>query len=83
MFLPRIFYRSYLEKCYNMTQLGIELNEMEENIAPTDSRLRPDQRLMENQDWDGANKEKQRLEDKQRAARRLREKEAELATAEG
>ena len=66
-----------------MTQLGIELNEMEENIAPTDSRLRPDQRLMENQNWDGANKEKQRLEDKQRAARRLREKEAELATAEG
>ena len=66
-----------------MTQLGIELNEMEGNIAPTDSRLRPDQRLMENQNWDGANKEKQRLEDKQRAARRLREKEAELATAEG
>ena len=24
-----------------------ELNEMEEDIAPTDSRLRPDQRLME------------------------------------
>ena len=24
-----------------------ELNEMEEDLAPTDSRLRPDQRLME------------------------------------
>lgn len=66
-----------------MTQLGIELNEMEDDVAPTDSRHRPDQRLMETTDWDGANKEKQRLEEKQRAARRLREKEAELATAEG
>lgn len=75
--------RSYLEKCYNMTILGVEMNEPEDGVAPTDSRLRPDQRYMETTDWDTANKEKQRLEDKQRSARRLREREAELATAEG
>jgi len=56
---------------------------MEDEVAPTDSRRRPDQRLMEQSDWDGANKEKHRLEEKQRAARRLREKEAETAAAEG
>ncbi|KAF6017926.1 hypothetical protein EB796_023791 [Bugula neritina] len=66
-----------------MTVLGVEMNEIEDGVAPTDSRHRPDQRLMENTLWDEANKEKQRLEEKQRAARRLREKEAELATAEG
>ena len=27
-------------------------------MAPTDSRLRPDQRIMENADFDGANIEK-------------------------
>ncbi len=35
-----------------------ELNEMEEGVAPTDSRLRPDQRLMEEGRWDEANVEK-------------------------
>ena len=75
--------RAYLEKCYNLTLLGVEMNEEEEGVAPTDCRLRPDQRLMENAQWDEANKEKQRLEEKQRAARRSREREAELATAEG
>ncbi|XP_067933547.1 oxysterol-binding protein 1-like [Watersipora subatra] len=74
---------AYLEKCYNLTLLGVEMNEEEEGVAPTDCRLRPDQRLMENAQWDEANKEKQRLEEKQRAARRSREREAELATAEG
>lgn len=77
------YFRSHLEKCYNFTELAVELNEPEDGVAPTDSRLRPDQRLMENCDWDSANKEKQRLEEKQRAARRLRDKEAEIAAAEG
>ena len=36
------------------------LNEMEESVAPTDSRRRPDQRLMENAEWDEANVEKVR-----------------------
>ena len=31
---------------------------MEEGVAPTDARRRPDQRLMENGQWDEANTEK-------------------------
>ncbi len=68
---------------YNFTQLAIELNEPEENVAPTDSRHRPDQRLMEQALWDDANKEKLRLEDKQRIARRQREQLNEKLAAEG
>ncbi len=45
-------------------------------MAPTDSRIRPDQRLMEDGEWDEANREKVRLEEKQRATRRLREEAA-------
>lgn len=71
------------EKYYNFTELACQLNEEEENVAPTDSRLRPDQRLMENQRWDEANSEKVRLEEKQRAVRRKREAEAEAAAAAG
>ena len=41
--------------------------------CPTDSRYRPDQRLLENGDVDEASDEKFRLEEKQRTARRLRE----------
>ena len=37
-----------MEKMYHFSRLAIELNEPEERVAPTDSRLRPDQRLMEN-----------------------------------
>jgi len=59
------------------------LNEPEEGIAVTDSRLRPDQRLMESGRWDEANAEKLRLEEKQRAARRSREHDAENAAAQG
>ena len=58
-------------------------NELEEFVAPTDSRLRPDQRLMEEGRWDEANTEKVRLEEKQRGVRRQREIEAELAQQEG
>lgn len=71
------------EKFYNFTLLAAQLNEPEEGVAPTDSRLRPDQRLMEEGKWDDANKEKIRLEEKQRAVRRQREAEAEQAAAEG
>ena len=35
---------------------------MEEGVAPTDSRLRPDQRMMEDALWDEANEEKVGLE---------------------
>ena len=65
---------------YNFTELTVQLNEPEEGVAPTDTRLRPDQRLMENGDWDDANREKLRLEEKQRFARRQREQAA-LAAA--
>ncbi|CEF65395.1 Oxysterol-binding protein 2 [Strongyloides ratti] len=67
------------EKMYNFSQLTVTLNEEEDRIAPTDSRLRPDQRLMENGDWDEANKVKNLLEEKQRGVRRKREAEAQRA----
>ncbi|XP_065201788.1 oxysterol-binding protein 1-like [Planococcus citri] len=68
------------EKYYNFTELACQLNEMEENIAPTDSRLRPDQRLMELGMWDEANIEKLRLEEKQRQKRKERNFQNEDAT---
>lgn len=52
-------------------------------MAPTDSRRRPDQRLMEEGLWDEANAEKLRLEEKQRGARRQLEAAAEAAAAGG
>ncbi|TKR67670.1 hypothetical protein L596_023785 [Steinernema carpocapsae] len=54
------------EKFYNFSKFTVELNETEEGVAPTDSRNRPDMRLMENGEWDKANAEKARLEQKQR-----------------
>ena len=45
--MTSIVNRMDLEKCYNFTKFAVELNEMEEGIAPSDSRNRPDQRLME------------------------------------
>lgn len=54
------------------------LNELEPGaerlLAPTDCRLRPDIRAMESGDIDTASKEKERLEEKQRAARKERSK---------
>jgi len=66
---------AFLEKMYNFTELAIELNEDEPDVAPTDSRRRPDQRLMEEARWDEANQEKLRVEEKQRQARKVREAE--------
>uniref|UniRef100_A0A0N5A4V9 Oxysterol-binding protein n=1 Tax=Parastrongyloides trichosuri TaxID=131310 RepID=A0A0N5A4V9_PARTI len=71
------------EKMYNFTQLTVTLNEEEPGVAPTDSRLRPDQRLMENGNWDEANKVKNQLEEKQRTVRRRREAEAQRAMQSG
>ena len=68
---------------YFFSQLAIEMNEAEDGVAPTDSRLRPDQRCMEDGRWDEANRVKVRLEEKQREARKLREAQAEKAKAEG
>lgn len=71
------------ENMYYFSALALALNELEEGMALTDSRLRPDQRLMEEGRWDEANAEKQRLEEKQRAVRRRREAEASDAINDG
>ncbi|XP_043353753.1 oxysterol-binding protein 2 isoform X3 [Dermochelys coriacea] len=85
---PKVLWKKYplpenAENMYFFSDLALTLNEPEERVAPTDSRLRPDQRLMENSKWDEANVEKQRLEEKQRAVRRRREAEAVEALEEG
>ncbi|XP_074869251.1 oxysterol-binding protein 2 isoform X2 [Carettochelys insculpta] len=85
---PKVLWKKYplpenAENMYFFSELALTLNEPEEHVAPTDSRLRPDQRLMENGKWDEANVEKQRLEEKQRAVRRRREAEALEALEEG
>ncbi|XP_031712301.1 oxysterol-binding protein 2 isoform X5 [Anarrhichthys ocellatus] len=64
------------ENMYYFSALALTLNEQEDGVGVTDSRLRPDQKLMEEGRWDEANSEKQRLEEKQRAVRRRREAEA-------
>lgn len=62
---------------FNLTQFAITLNALPERLrgwlAPTDTRLRPDQRAMEEARYDEAADEKVRVEEKQRAARRKRE----------
>ncbi|KAK9698745.1 hypothetical protein RND81_08G128200 [Saponaria officinalis] len=62
---------------YNLTNFAITLNELtpglEEKLPPTDSRLRPDQRHLENGEYDRANTEKLRLERRQRMSRKLQE----------
>ncbi|XP_029960661.1 oxysterol-binding protein 2 isoform X2 [Salarias fasciatus] len=78
---PKLLWKKYplpenAENMYHFSALALTLNEQEDGVALTDSRLRPDQRLMEEGRWDDANSEKQRLEEKQRAVRRRREAEA-------
>ena len=62
---------------YNMTRFAITLNEMlaenSEKTAKTDTRFRPDQRLLESGDFEDADEEKHRMEQKQRASRKLQE----------
>ncbi|XP_021823887.1 oxysterol-binding protein-related protein 2A isoform X5 [Prunus avium] len=64
---------------YNLTSFAITLNELtpglqiKEKLPPTDSRLRPDQRHLENGEYEKANAEKQRLEKRQRMSRKLQE----------
>ncbi|KAL4360843.1 hypothetical protein GQ457_04G009770 [Hibiscus cannabinus] len=63
---------------YNLTPFAISLNELTtdllEKLPPTDSRLRPDQRHLENGEYEMANAEKLRLEQLQRQARKLQER---------
>ncbi|GAB4829282.1 Oxysterol-binding protein- protein 1D [Ancistrocladus abbreviatus] len=62
---------------YNLTPFAISLNEvtpgLKEKLPPTDSRLRPDQRHLENGEYELANAEKLRLEQLQRQARKMQE----------
>ncbi|KAF5099400.1 hypothetical protein D0Z00_001679 [Geotrichum galactomycetum] len=64
---------------FNLTSFAITLNALPQGLqpwlAPTDTRLRPDQRAMEEGRYDDASDEKFRVEEKQRAARRQRESE--------
>ena len=55
------YYQPYTFDLNNLTE------EMKNVLPPTDSRFRPDQRLMEYQDIDKASDEKYRLEEAQRA----------------
>ncbi|CAI0395541.1 unnamed protein product [Linum tenue] len=63
---------------YNLTRFAITLNELipglKEKLPPTDSRLRPDQRYLENGEFEMANSEKLRLEQRQRQARKMQER---------
>ena len=62
---------------FNLTPYAITFNHIDDKLAPwlapTDSRLRPDQRAMEEGEYDFAATEKNRLEQNQRARRRERE----------
>ncbi|KOS21010.1 Oxysterol-binding protein -like protein 1 [Escovopsis weberi] len=62
---------------FNLTPFVLTFNHIDEQLrpwlAPTDSRLRPDQRAMEEGEYDFAATEKNRLEENQRARRRARE----------
>ncbi|KAG5280611.1 hypothetical protein AALO_G00062070 [Alosa alosa] len=85
---PKLLWKKYplpenAENMYYFSSLALTLNELEDGVGLTDSRLRPDQRLMEAGRWDEANMEKQRLEEKQRAARRRRDVEATDAHDDG
>ncbi|OAY34426.1 oxysterol-binding protein-related protein 1D [Manihot esculenta] len=70
--------KSVTKTRYNLTPFAISLNELTpgllEKLPPTDSRLRPDQRHLENGEYELANAEKLRLEQLQRQARKLQER---------
>ncbi|KAI1935962.1 hypothetical protein LOZ66_004880 [Ophidiomyces ophidiicola] len=62
---------------FNLTPFVVTLNAVPDTLRPylppTDTRLRPDQRAMEDGEYDFAATEKHRVEEKQRAKRRERE----------
>jgi oxysterol-binding protein 1 len=62
---------------FNLTPFVVTLNDINEQLAPwlppTDTRLRPDQRAMEDGRYNFAATEKNRVEEKQRKRRRQRE----------
>ncbi|XAR64465.1 hypothetical protein NMG60_11024823 [Bertholletia excelsa] len=70
--------KSVTKTRYNLMPFAISLNELTpgllEKLPPTDSRLRPDQRHLENGEYELANAEKLRLEQLQRQARKMQER---------
>jgi hypothetical protein len=62
---------------YNLSSFAITLNELspdlQDKLPPTDSRLRPDQRHLENGEYEKANAEKLRLERRQRMSSKLQD----------
>ena len=66
---------------FNLTPFVLTLNalpdQLRSKLAPTDTRLRPDQRAMEDGEYDFAASEKLRLEEDQRTRRREREEKNE------
>ncbi|KAL2158339.1 hypothetical protein VTH06DRAFT_4387 [Thermothelomyces fergusii] len=66
---------------FNLTPFVLTFNHIDDQLrpwlAPTDSRFRPDQRAMEEGEYDFAATEKNRLEEAQRARRREREAKGE------
>ena len=62
---------------FNLTPFVVTINALPDRlkpyVAPTDSRLRPDQRAMEEGEYDFAATEKSRVEEGQRSRRRERE----------
>jgi len=69
---------------FNLTPFVLTLNDVPDSLrpwlAPTDTRLRPDQRAMEDGEYDFAATEKNRLEEGQRARRKIREQMGEEFT---
>ncbi|KAG9230204.1 Oxysterol-binding protein-domain-containing protein [Amylocarpus encephaloides] len=66
---------------FNLTPFVVTLNDCNDRLKPwlppTDTRLRPDQRAMEDGEYDLAATEKNRVEEKQRDTRRKREEHGE------
>ncbi|KAM3614144.1 uncharacterized protein V6R79_010832 [Siganus canaliculatus] len=65
------------EQYYGFTKFAVELNELEPSLKPllppTDTRLRVDQRLLEEGNLEAAEEQKQRIEQLQRERRRVLE----------
>ena len=57
---------AFLIVCYSLFWSRVFDHGLKEKLPPTDSRLRPDQRHLENGEYEKANMEKQRLEKRQR-----------------
>uniref|UniRef100_A0A4W6ECG8 Oxysterol-binding protein n=1 Tax=Lates calcarifer TaxID=8187 RepID=A0A4W6ECG8_LATCA len=63
------------EQYYGFTQFAVEMNELDSTLRPllppTDTRFRPDQRLLEEGNPEGAEEQKQRIEQLQRERKRV------------